>query len=120
LRATATSLEQELGRPLDRTGLLAALLNRFDAGYNWVNNQGIEWVMDDWSRSCLTLGRTVGVDTVTGPLTGIAEAVEPGGHLRLRHADGSISRLSVEATMRLKPADDHTPIPGGPSHAVRD
>jgi BirA family biotin operon repressor/biotin-[acetyl-CoA-carboxylase] ligase len=120
LKTTATSLEQELGRPVDRTGLLAALMNRFDAGYNRLNEQGVAWVMDDWSRSCVTLGRRVSVESATGPLTGIAEAVEPGGHLRLRHADGSISRLSVEATIRLRTADDHTPIPGGRHHAVRD
>jgi BirA family biotin operon repressor/biotin-[acetyl-CoA-carboxylase] ligase len=120
LRATATSLEQELGRPLDRPGLLAALLNRFDSGYDRLRDEGGNWVMEDWSRSCLTLGRMVSVETSTGTLAGLAEAVEPSGHLRLRHTDGSISRLSVEATVRLRPADDNTPISGGIHHAVRD
>jgi BirA family biotin operon repressor/biotin-[acetyl-CoA-carboxylase] ligase len=104
LKATATSLEQELGRPLDRSGLLTAVLHRFDHGYGRLRKEGAMWLIEEWSRSCQTLGQTVEIETTSGPLTGLAEAVEPGGLLRLRHTDGSSSRLSVEATMRLRPS----------------
>lgn len=109
LKATATSLEQELGHPINRPGLLAALLNRFDAGYDRLRDEGGDRLMDDWSRSCLTLHQAVSVQTSTGTLTGLAEAVEPSGHLRLRHADGSMSRLSIDATLQLRPAPGPTP-----------
>jgi BirA family transcriptional regulator, biotin operon repressor / biotin---[acetyl-CoA-carboxylase] ligase len=119
LRATATSLEIELGRPLDRPGLLAAVLNQFDRGYGRLCDEGAGWLIDEWSRSCLTLGRTVAVETASGPLTGLAEAIEPGGQLRLRHPDGSTSRLSADATIRLRPAETTGPISGA-THALRD
>jgi len=119
LKETATSLEQELGRPVDRDGLLAALLQRFETGYVRLQNEENGWLIDDWSRSCLTLGRTVSVETSSGPLTGLAEAVEPGGHLRVRHADGTISRLSIDATLRLRSVTGHSPSPGA-GHALRD
>jgi len=119
LKGTATSLEQELGRTVDRSGLLSAVLKRFDHGYGRLCEEGATWLIDDWSRSCRTLGRTVTVETSSGPLTGLAEAVEPGGHLRLRHTDGSTSRLSVEATIRLRPSEPQTPI-AGVTHALRD
>jgi BirA family biotin operon repressor/biotin-[acetyl-CoA-carboxylase] ligase len=119
LKETATALEQELGRPVDRVSLLAALLMRFEAGYDRLRGKGGSWLMDDWSRSCLTLGQTVSVETPSGPLTGLAEAVEPSGHLRLRHADGSISRLSVNATLHLTSVMDQ-PSPLGGRHALRD
>lgn len=119
LKVTATSLEQELGRPMDRSGLFTAVLHRFDHGYNRLCEEGVTWLIDDWSRSCRTLGRTVTVETSSGPLTGLAEAVEPCGHLRLRHSDGSTSRLSVEATFRLRPSEPQTPI-AGVTHALRN
>ncbi len=112
LKATATSLEQELGRQINRPGLLAALLNRFDSGYDRLRDEGSDWVMDDWSRNCLTLNHAVSVEIPTGTLTGLAEAVEPSGHLRLRHADGSMSRLSIDATLQLRPANNRTSTPG--------
>jgi BirA family biotin operon repressor/biotin-[acetyl-CoA-carboxylase] ligase len=111
LKETATSLEQELGRTVDRSALFTAVLTQFDHGYGRLCGEGATWLIDEWSRSCLTLGRTVTVETSSGPLTGLAEAVEPGGRLRLRHADGSISRLSVEATMRLRPPEPQRPLP---------
>jgi len=119
LRATATSLESELGRPLDRPALLAALMGRFDRGYGRLRDEGAAWLIEEWSRSCLTLGRMVTVETASGPLTGLAEAVEPGGHLLLRHADGSTSRLSVDATTRLRPSGTQVPMTGA-THALRD
>jgi BirA family biotin operon repressor/biotin-[acetyl-CoA-carboxylase] ligase len=119
LRATATSLEIELGRSLDRPGLLAVFLVLFDSGYIRLCGEGTAWLIDEWSRSCQTLGRTVTVETASGPLTGLAEAVEPGGRLRLRHADGSTSRLSVDATIRLRPAGSTEPK-SGVTHALRD
>lgn len=119
LRATSTSLEIEQGRPVDRSDLLAALLDRFDRGYGRLCGEGAGWLIDEWNRSCRTLGRTVAVETASGPLTGLAEAIEPGGQLRLRHADGSISRLSVDATIRLRPAVTTEPMSGA-THALRD
>ncbi|HUJ79914.1 MAG TPA: biotin--[acetyl-CoA-carboxylase] ligase [Nitrospiria bacterium] len=118
LRAVATSIEIELGRPCDRSALLAEFLARFDRGYGRLYDEGAGWLLDEWSRRCVTLGRTVAVETASGPLTGLAEAVEPGGLLRLRHADGSVSRLSVEATITLRP--DHPQAPTTEAaHALR-
>jgi len=119
LKATATSLEQELGRSLDRSGLLTAVLHRFDHGFGRLCKEGAMWLIDEWSRSCQTLGQTVDIETSSGSLTGLAEAVEPGGLLRLRHTDGSSSRLSVEATLRLRPSGPHSPITGV-TRALRD
>jgi len=120
LQATATSLQSESARTVDRPGLLAAMLGRFDRGYDRLCDEGAAWLIDDWSRSCLMLGRTVRVETPEGPLTGLAEAVEPSGHLRLRHADGSTTLLSIDATLHLRPVTDHDSHTGVRHHAVRD
>jgi len=119
LQATATSLTSELGRSIDRPTLLTALLSRLDLGYDRLCDEGVAWLIEDWNRSCAMLGRTVFVETPDGPLTGVAEAVEPSGHLRLRRPDGSTSRLTIEATTRLRNAEPLTPAMGA-THALRD
>ncbi|HXZ24846.1 MAG TPA: biotin--[acetyl-CoA-carboxylase] ligase [Nitrospiria bacterium] len=116
LKTTATSLQIELGRTCDRSNLFTEVLTRFDRGYDRLFHEGAGWLLDEWSRRCQTLGRRVSVETPSGQYTGLAEAVEPGGRLRLRRDDGSIHCLSVEATITLRP-DEH-PAKGA-AHALR-
>jgi BirA family biotin operon repressor/biotin-[acetyl-CoA-carboxylase] ligase len=116
LRAIATSLEIGLGRTCDRSVLVMEVLTRFDRGYDRLYNEGAGWLLDEWSHRCQTLGRRVVVETASGQYTGLAEAVEPGGRLCLRHDDGSISRLSVEATVTLRPVEQPA---RGAAHALR-
>jgi BirA family biotin operon repressor/biotin-[acetyl-CoA-carboxylase] ligase len=116
LRPTATSVQTELGRSASRPRLLAALLDRFDRGYRRLSRNGSAPLMKRWSRSCLTLQQLVRVRTPAGALTGRAAAIDGAGRLTLHHADGSTSRLTVDGTMQLRPAEPAV----GVVHALRD
>ena len=119
LRATASSLQAELGRPVNRSRLLAALLNQFDRGYRRLRCDGSAPLLHAWSRRCLTLEQPVHVKTPTGLLAGWAEAIDRTGRLTLRHADGSISRVTVDTTLQLRPTDPVASMSGA-ADALRD
>ena len=112
LQEIASSLQTERGRLVSRSRLLAALLNRFDDGYRRLCRDGSAALMAAWSRSCLTLQQLVLVSTADGPLDGRAEAVDRAGRLTLRHGDGSISRVTVDDTLHLRPRRPAAQPPG--------
>jgi BirA family biotin operon repressor/biotin-[acetyl-CoA-carboxylase] ligase len=90
---TATSLAGAGGRDLDRTALLAAILNRLDARRTeWVNSGGdavASGLRAAYERSCATLGRAVRVGLGTaGSIAGEAIAIDGTGRLVLRTPAG--------------------------------
>ncbi|RPI95470.1 MAG: biotin--[acetyl-CoA-carboxylase] ligase [Chloroflexi bacterium] len=95
LIAGATSLEAELGRPVNRLDLLRSLLDRVD---NWAALAGEPLLLDTWRASLSTLGKRVRVYTaphnVQSPYyTGTAEAVDDGGALLVRLDSGEQRRV---------------------------
>lgn len=93
LRAVATSLRLELGRPLDRPALAAALLVALDEEYGRVCEGRFREVADAWARACTTLGRQITL--VMGPrrLVGRAEALDETGALLVRTEHGLLERV---------------------------
>ncbi len=91
LDPNATSILAETGRCVDRSRLLAALLESVEARYRQLargqNPQG------EWSARLATLGRRIQVNTADGILDGVAEGVDENGALLLRTADGTLRRL---------------------------
>jgi len=115
LQATASSLLIERGRSVSRTRLLAALVDEFDARFEELNRDGSRSILDAWSRHCATFQQFVRLQTAEGALTGRAEAIDRRGRLTLRHSDGTISRVAIDDTLRLRPVHPEPET----DHAVR-
>jgi biotin-(acetyl-CoA carboxylase) ligase len=91
----ATSLETELGRPVNRLDLLPALLARVD---HWAARIGTPALVDTWRASLGTLGKRVRVytqphETQSPSYSGIAEAVDEYGALLVRLDSGEVRRV---------------------------
>jgi BirA family transcriptional regulator, biotin operon repressor / biotin---[acetyl-CoA-carboxylase] ligase len=101
LAETATSLSALAQHPVDRVALLEALLvslsgrlERIEAG---------ESPLDEYRRSCSTLGSLVEVETPSGRLDGLAIDLDPSGALVIETVDGPVAVTSGEV-LRLRPA----------------
>lgn len=86
---TAISLEQRVS-PLDRAELLARLAERLDV---WTARLSADELFERWQAGLVMLGRSVSIATVTGTITGTAEAVERQGALVVRDAHGVLQRV---------------------------
>jgi BirA family biotin operon repressor/biotin-[acetyl-CoA-carboxylase] ligase len=91
----ATSLAVELGHPLEREGVLAAILNDLGNAYERADRQGVDWIVPGWRSRSSMLGKPVSFYREGSPIRAIAEDVDDDGALRIRLEDGS--RLSVIA-----------------------
>ena len=67
IRETATSLFQELGKPVSRPELAAALIEELDRLYQSLTEQQLDSYLAAYRRDCVNLGRTV-------------QILAPGGH----------------------------------------
>lgn len=93
LRRIATSLRQELGRPIPRPELAAQLLRELDEDYARVTAGQFEAVAEEWSRHCRTLGQRVTIIHGERRIEGRAEALDHDGALLLRNARGGLERI---------------------------
>ncbi len=91
LAEEATSLMHHLGRPVDRTALLLAILERVDDRYRRLARG--ERFHGEWSHRLATLGQKVRVQVGTETFLGVAEAVAEDGALLLRGEDGQVHRI---------------------------
>lgn len=88
LSEQATSVSEVLGAPVDRLGLLRALLLALDRRYLALRDAGHDELFADWRSRLATLGQAVTVRTPTGDLRGVAEDVAASGALLLRDEEG--------------------------------
>jgi BirA family transcriptional regulator, biotin operon repressor / biotin---[acetyl-CoA-carboxylase] ligase len=91
----ATALAAELGRPLEREPVLAAILNDLSNAYERADREGVDWIVPGWRSRSSMLGKPVAFDRNGVILRGTAEDVTGDGALRVRLDDGS--RISVVA-----------------------
>jgi len=99
LAETATSLMLQLGREVDRLSVLAAVIERFAARYEWLSEGGA--LRDAWSARLITLDHQVEARVGGAAISGWAEAVGDDGALLLRTEDGNLQRLSAgDVTLR--------------------
>lgn len=85
LRAGATSLAAECGRPYDRIAILADLFLRLEQRMDRLRREGASGMIDEFARRCATLGKRVQVALEPQRLVqGIAESIGPDGCLCLR------------------------------------
>ncbi|MGE5602028.1 MAG: biotin--[acetyl-CoA-carboxylase] ligase [Nitrososphaerales archaeon] len=88
LALTATSLQMETGRPVDRLALLAGILLRTERWYERV--LAGESPHEVWAQHLDTLGRRVRVAFITGFLEGVAVGVTPEGGLLVQDDAGRV------------------------------
>ncbi len=93
LRGSATSLRLELGRPIDRAALAAALLQELDAAYACITDERFSALADEWSQQCTTLGRNVSVLSGNRRIVGRAESLDSEGALLVRTQYGRLERI---------------------------
>lgn len=84
LKARATSLAKESGRPIDRGAILAELFLRLEQRLDCLLTDGPVSMIDEFSRRCSTIGKAVRVNLEQGRVVeGVAESIGPDGCLRL-------------------------------------
>ena len=91
--ATATSLAEAAGAPVDRWRVFAALIGVFGNRYRaW--RAAPTAFLGDYRARCATIGRPVSVERPGAPpLRGMAEDVTERGGLRVRDADGTAEEV---------------------------
>jgi len=95
--ALATSLEEELGRPVDRGLLLAECLAALARRYGDLKRGGTAAVIDAWRRrAARTLGRRVRWTAGGATAEGVAEDIDATGALVVRTSAGTVSITAGE------------------------
>jgi BirA family biotin operon repressor/biotin-[acetyl-CoA-carboxylase] ligase len=88
LRDRATSLETELGRPLDRAIVAVETLAAVAARYDDLVSGRFDAILDAWRRRAPThQGAHVAWETPAGPQSGITDGIDDSGALLVRVAD---------------------------------
>lgn len=101
IAATATSLEQELGRKVPRLRLLQETLKKIEGRYQRL--KAGESPHEEWASNLVTLGRRVQVTSPAGQEEGWAEGVDEDGALILRRGDGSTVLIAAgDVTLRAE------------------
>lgn len=103
LRHLATSLAQEVGRPLDRAALLARLLNRFEGHLDTLSSGGASALLRTLEAHLIGLGDPVVVHRLYGegpPIEGLSLGLATDGALRVSTPDGVRPVYAGEVTLR--------------------
>jgi BirA family biotin operon repressor/biotin-[acetyl-CoA-carboxylase] ligase len=87
----ATSLSEELWKPVSRLEIIRKLLYEIERLY--LSAQGSEAVFEEWRQNLETLGRQIQVKSGDDLFEGFAESVEREGSLMLRLEGGSLKRI---------------------------
>lgn len=91
LRGRVTSLRRESGVPVDRSALIAAVMNEFETLYALYAERGFGPIRLLWESLSVTLGREIAVRDARGELRGIAHGLGEHGELLMRTEDGQVS-----------------------------
>ena len=99
--AEATSVREELGRPIDRNAFTAELLTHLEEELRLVRGLGVEAIVRAWSDHDALQGCHVEVTGAAGVFTGRVDGIDTRGDLIVvADADGS-RRPIVSGTIRL-------------------
>jgi BirA family biotin operon repressor/biotin-[acetyl-CoA-carboxylase] ligase len=97
----ATSLQAELGRPVERAGLLVAILRQIEARYldatsaSNLSHDGQRAIHTAWVERLVTVGRDVTVTGEERAIHGRAAGVDPDGALMVRDMAGNLHRIVI-------------------------
>jgi BirA family biotin operon repressor/biotin-[acetyl-CoA-carboxylase] ligase len=105
LRATATSLGRVMGRRIDRSELVRALIQRLDAWYELGRSSGSESLNPPWRDRSEHLGRLVTVTTPDGPAHGRLDDLHLQRGILLTLADGRRRQIALPEVLSIAPID---------------
>jgi len=94
LGQTATSLQAELGRAVDRPALAAEILSQLDLDYARVREGGFNAVAAEWRQACSTMERQVNIRVGDRVIEGRAESLDSDGALLIRTPHGHLERIT--------------------------
>jgi BirA family biotin operon repressor/biotin-[acetyl-CoA-carboxylase] ligase len=94
VRATATSIQIELGRAVSRLDVLAELFEYLERWYERWRRDGFAPVKARWAELSTSLGRRVTVASGTTKITGLVADLDDGGALLLRLDSGHIRKVA--------------------------
>ncbi len=95
VRATATSVREEIPGEQSRAAVTAAILNELDHWHRILLTKGREPLLDEWRKFSSTLGESVKVIAGKEVFTGIADDIDGEGMLILKLPDGRLKRIST-------------------------
>lgn len=81
LSKTATSLDLLCGRHIARAQVVRAYLRAFEAGYERLEKEGGDALMEEYRALCVTLGSAVRVISTQETFTGVAQEIDAQGAL---------------------------------------
>ncbi|MFB5762539.1 biotin--[acetyl-CoA-carboxylase] ligase [Paenibacillus medicaginis] len=93
LRTIATSLKEAAGAPVDRTALIAAVMDELESLYMLYGQEGFKPIGVLWEALSAIVGRKVSVKDNGQPVEGIAEGLDAAGALLVRRSDGSLATV---------------------------
>ena len=85
----ATSLRVELGHPVEREVLLAAILNDLANAYDRADREGTDWIVPAWRSRSSMLGKPITFHRDGRTVRGLADDIGDDGALLVRMADGT-------------------------------
>jgi len=92
---TATSLKATIGETIDRKRLIVEILESFEKLYKiFLHNVSIDFMLDEYKKHLVNLGKEVRVIVKNGEIKGIAEDVNDKGYLMVRLNDGNLMEVS--------------------------
>lgn len=96
----ATSMYIESGRKYTRNEIISTLMNEFEYFYKKFLNEGLQSLLDEYKKHCITLGRNVNVIFKKENVTGRAIDVDENGTLIVETENGKIAVTSGEVSVR--------------------
>ena len=94
VRVAATSLSEETGADVDRTALVAELLEQLDRWYNrFLTDEPA--VLAAWRDESVTLGRRVRVQGAAERIDGMARDIDKEGRLVVQLDDGTLRQVAA-------------------------
>jgi BirA family biotin operon repressor/biotin-[acetyl-CoA-carboxylase] ligase len=99
LRAKATTLQNELGRPVDLQLMLDRILSYFEWLYDELQANGPSLIIKEWLKYDVLIGRSITIDYIGKPLVAVVKGLSKNGLLLVETDKGSITLNSAEATI---------------------
>jgi BirA family biotin operon repressor/biotin-[acetyl-CoA-carboxylase] ligase len=93
LRPIATSLKEAAGAAVDRTALIAAVMEELEGLYTLYGQEGFKPIGVLWEALSAIVGRRVSVRDNGQPVEGTAEGLDASGALLVRRSDGSLATI---------------------------
>ncbi|MCF8012045.1 MAG: biotin--[acetyl-CoA-carboxylase] ligase [Clostridiales bacterium] len=95
LKNIITSLNIEIGKKIDRVNLLRNILEELDYWYKqWIVN-GFTYILEEWKKRNVTIGRRVKIATINEVVKGKAEDITEKGALVVRLDNGITRQFMV-------------------------